>query len=200
MISIKNLMSFLVILSMVLFFSVCFGEDSKIENPSDPIVVIETSKGNITIELFKDKAPKSVENFLEYVNAGYYSGTIFHRVIKNFMIQGGGLTADMKPKSGLRAPIVNEATNGLKNEVGTIAMARTNEVNSATSQFFINTKHYKSLDHQGETADKFGYAVFGKVLDGMSVVYKIEGTATGVKGGMSDVPTETITITSVHLK
>jgi len=200
MISIKNAMSFLVILSMVFCFSVCFGEDSKIENPSDPIVVIETSKGNITVELFKDKAPKSVENFLEYVKAGYYSGTIFHRVIKNFMIQGGGLTADLKPKSGLRAPIENEATNGLKNEVGTIAMARTNEVNSATSQFFINTKHYASLDHRGETADKFGYAVFGKVLDGMSVVYKIENTATGTKGGMSDVPAETITINSVHLK
>ena len=200
MISIKNAMSFLVILSMVLCFSVCFGEDSKIENPSDPIVVIETTRGNITVELFKDKAPKSVENFLEYVKAGYYSGTIFHRVIKNFMVQGGGLTADLKPKSGLRAPIENEATNGLKNEVGTIAMARTNEVNSATSQFFINTKHYASLDHRGETADKFGYAVFGKVLDGMSVVYKIENTVTGSKGGMSDVPTETITITSVHLK
>ena len=200
MISIKNAMSFLVILSMVLCVSVCFGEEAKIENPSDPIVVIETSKGNITVELFKDKAPKSVENFLEYVKAGYYNGTIFHRVIKNFMIQGGGMTQDLKPKSGLRAPIVNEATNGLKNEVGTIAMARTPEVNSATSQFFINTKHMASLDHRGETADKFGYAVFGKVIDGMNAVYKIENTATGSKGGMSDVPTETITITSVHLK
>ena len=197
---IKNAVSFMVILSVLFCVSVCFGEEAKSASSSNPIVVIETTKGNITVELYKDKAPKSVENFLAYMNAGYYDGTIFHRVIKNFMIQGGGLTEDLKEKAGKRAPIVNEATNGLKNEVGTIAMARTSEVNSATSQFFINTKYVGQLDHKGETAALFGYAVFGKVIDGMSVVYKIEGSTTGSKGGYENVPLETITIKSVHLK
>lgn len=196
----KNTVSFMVILAMLFCVSICFGADTKAGTSSNPIVVIETTKGNITVELFKDKAPKSVENFLEYVKAGYYNGTIFHRVIKNFMIQGGGFTEDMAKKPGLRAPIENEATNGLKNEVGTIAMARTNEINSATSQFFISTKHYESLDHRGSTADLFGYAVFGKVTDGMSVVYKIESVETGTKSGNDDVPTNAVTIKSVHLK
>jgi peptidyl-prolyl cis-trans isomerase A (cyclophilin A) len=197
---IKNSVSMIVISSVLFCVSICFGAETKAENSTNPIVVIETTKGNITVELFQDKAPKSVANFLEYVKAGYYSGTIFHRVIKNFMIQGGGMTEDMKPKSGLRAPIENEATNGLKNEVGTIAMARTNEVNSATSQFFINTKYLGQLDHRGDTAEKFGYAVFGKVVDGMSVVYKIESSETTTKSGNENVPTQAITIKSVHLK
>jgi len=191
---IKNTFSLMVILSVVFFVSVCLGEEAKSASSSNPIVVMETTKGNITLELYKDKAPKSVENFLAYMNAGYYNGTIFHRVIKKFMIQGGGLTEDLKEKSGKKAPIVNESTNGLKNEIGTISMARTSEMNSATSQFFINTRNNGGAD------SGFAYAVFGKVIDGMSVVYKIEGSETGTKQGYSDVPTQTITITSVHLK
>jgi len=194
MISIKNAASFMVILSGLLFVSICFGEETKAENSSNPIVVIETTMGDITLELFKDKAPKSVENFLEYVKSGYYSGTIFHRVIKGFMIQGGGLTEALTPRSGLRAPIENESTNGLKNDIGTIAMARTNEMNSATSQFFINTRN------NGGASSGFSYAVFGKVTGGMDVVKQIESTKTGSKSGMSDVPTSTITIKSVKLK
>jgi cyclophilin family peptidyl-prolyl cis-trans isomerase len=154
--------------------------------------------GNITLELFADKAPKSVANFLEYVKSGFYNGTIFHRVIKNFMIQGGGMNAELGRKAGLRAPIENEATNGLKNELGTIAMARTNEINSATSQFFINTKNNTSLNYRNDT-DGFGYAVFGKVTAGMDVVRNIENAATGTKGAYQNVPNETITIKSVYL-
>jgi peptidyl-prolyl cis-trans isomerase A (cyclophilin A) len=194
MISIKHALSLMVILSMLLGVSVCFGADNKAASSSNPVVVIETSMGDITLELFKDKAPKSVENFLEYVKAGYYGGTIFHRVIKGFMIQGGGLTEAVTPKSGLRAPIVNESSNGLKNDIGTISMARTNEMNSATSQFFINTRNNGGAD------TNFAYAVFGKVTNGMDIVKKIESAKTGTKSGMSDVPVETITIKSVKLK
>jgi peptidyl-prolyl cis-trans isomerase A (cyclophilin A) len=187
---IKNALSIMVIFAMFFCVSICFGA----EGSTNPIVVVETTMGNITVELFKDKAPKSVENFLEYAKAGYYSGTIFHRVIKGFMIQGGGLTEALTPRSGLRAPIVNESTNGLKNEIGTLAMARTNEMNSATSQFFINTRNNGGAD------SNFAYAVFGKVIDGMDIVKKIESSATGNKGMYSDVPKETITIKSIKLK
>jgi cyclophilin family peptidyl-prolyl cis-trans isomerase len=201
MISIKHSVSLLVILAMFLCVSASFAADTTAAASSNPVVVMETTKGNITIELYPDKAPKSVANFLQYVKDGYYNGTIFHRVIKNFMIQGGGYNEDLSKRSGVRAPIENEATNGLKNEVGTIAMARTNEVNSATCEFFINTKYMDGqLDHRGSTADKFGYAVFGKVTDGMSVVRKIESSATGTRSGFADVPKETITIKSVTLK
>ncbi len=145
---------------------------------SNPIAYLETSKGPILIELDRAKAPVSVDNFIAYAKAGHYDGTIFHRVIKGFMIQGGGMTADLaqKPTS---TPIKNEATNGLKNRTGTIAMARTNVVDSATSQFFINTADNKFLDNAGLSPDKFGYAVFGKVVDGMDAVWSIEGVATG---------------------
>lgn len=196
MISMKNTISFLVILSMLFFVSICFGA----KKSSNPLVVIETSKGNITVELYQDEAPKTVENFLEYVNAGYYNGTIFHRVIKNFMIQGGGFTEDMVEKPGLRDPIENEATNGIKNKVGTIAMARTNEIHSATSQFFINTQSNTFLNHSGTDADSFGYAVFGKVKKGMSVVYKIEDVETGSSGYHDDVPLKPVIIKSIYLK
>jgi peptidyl-prolyl cis-trans isomerase B (cyclophilin B) len=199
MISIKNAVSFMVILLMLLCVTICFGaEETKAGTSPNPSVVIETSMGNITLELFADKAPKSVANFLEYVKSGFYNGTIFHRVIKNFMIQGGGMNAELGRKAGPRAPIENEATNGLKNEVGTIAMARTNEINSATSQFFINTKNNTSLNHRNDT-DGFGYAVFGKVTTGMDVVRNIENAATGTKGAYQNVPNETITIKSVYL-
>jgi cyclophilin family peptidyl-prolyl cis-trans isomerase len=161
----------------------------------NPVVVIQTNMGNITVELDAAKAPMSVKNFLSYVDEGFYSGTIFHRVIKNFMIQGGGLTADMQRKD-TKAPIRNEATNGLSNMRGTIAMARTDEVNSATSQFFINTVDNKGLDHRGMTPSDFGYAVFGKVIDGMDVVDKIAAVPT--KPG--DVPETTVLIKAIVRK
>jgi cyclophilin family peptidyl-prolyl cis-trans isomerase len=165
----------------------------------NPVVVIKTSVGDITVELFQNKAPKSVENFLAYAESGYYNGTIFHRVIKGFMIQGGGFTPDMTRKP-TKSPIQNEANNGLKNTRGTLAMARTSDVNSATSQFFINTVDNTGLDYRGSTPDAYGYAVFGKVTDGMDVVDKIERTATGTKGSYRDVPLQTVLIQSVTLK
>ena len=160
----------------------------------NPMVLISTSKGDIKVELYPDKAPETVKNFLAYVNAGYYDGTIFHRVIKGFMIQGGGLTADMKDKrEGQRAPIKNEAANGLKNDTGTIAMARTAAPDSATSQFFINVANNDALN---KATGRDGYAVFGKVVEGMDVVKKIEAASTTSKGMHQDVPAEVITIKS----
>jgi cyclophilin family peptidyl-prolyl cis-trans isomerase len=160
----------------------------------NPMVLISTSKGDIKVELYPDKAPETVKNFLAYVNAGYYDGTIFHRVIKGFMIQGGGLTADMKDKrEGQRAPIKNEAANGLKNDTGTIAMARTAAPDSATSQFFINVANNDALN---KATGRDGYAVFGKVVEGMDVVKKIEAASTTSKGMHQDVPADVITIKS----
>lgn len=183
-------LSVMVISGMMLFVSICFGAEAKAANP---VVIIQTTVGDITVELFRDKAPKSVENFLTYAKAGFYSGTIFHRVIKGFMIQGGGLTEALTYRSGLRAPIVNESSNGLKNDIGTISMARTNEMDSATSQFFINTRNNGG-------APNFAYTVFGKVTEGMDVVKKIEGVATGDRAGNQNVPKETITIKGVQIK
>ncbi|MDZ4186247.1 MAG: peptidylprolyl isomerase [Desulfuromonadales bacterium] len=165
---------------------------------SNPLVQMETSKGEIVLELDAEKAPISVANFLDYARAGHYDGTIFHRVIKGFMLQGGGFTAEMSQKP-VNTPIKNEATNGLKNKAGTIAMARTSVVDSATSQFFINTVDNKFLDNAGLNPDKYGYAVFGKVIDGMDIVYAIEQAKTGNKSGHSDVPVETISITKVTI-
>ncbi len=163
---------------------------------SNPLVQIETSKGEIILELDAAKAPISVANFIDYANAGHYDGTIFHRVIKGFMVQGGGMTPDMTEKP-TNAPIKNEATNGLKNKVGTVAMARTGEVDSATAQFFINTEDNAFLNNAGLNPDKYGYAVFGKVVDGMDVVYTIEQVATGNAGGHDDVPLEPVVIEGV---
>lgn len=160
------------------------------------VVVLETSAGAITLELDEVKAPESVRNFLAYADKGHYEGTIFHRVIKNFMIQGGGLTAELAPKPTL-PPIKNEAGNGLKNLRGTIAMARTGIVDSATSQFFINTVDNAFLDQRDTSPAGFGYAVFGKVVDGMNVVDKIGNAPTGMRNRFSDVPVETVTIKSV---
>ena len=162
----------------------------------NPLVQIETSCGEIILELDRTKAPVSVENFINYANAGHYDGTIFHRVIKGFMIQGGGLTADMQEKT-TGEPIVNEANNKLKNKTGTVAMARTADVDSATAQFFINTDDNKDLDHGGMKPELYGYAVFGQVVDGMDVVYTIEQAATTSRDGYDDVPEEPIMIESV---
>lgn len=167
---------------------------------SNPVVVVETSMGNITIELFQDRAPISVENFLAYVNDGFYAGTVFHRVMQQFMIQGGGMTADLTPKQ-TRDPIKNEATNGISNERGTIAMARTNVVDSATAQFFINTvNNRRSLDNTGTDARSYGYAVFGRVTDGMDVVDQIAAVQTRSQGQHQNVPVEPIVIEGVTVK
>ena len=163
----------------------------------NPMVLLSTSMGDIKVELYPDKAPVTVKNFLDYVKAGYYNGTIFHRVIPGFMIQGGGLTADMQDKrEGQKAPIKNESGNGLKNDTGTLAMARTNVPDSATSQFFINVKDNTFLN--GEK-DKPGYAVFGKVVEGMDVVKKIEQVKTASKGGNQNVPVDPVTIKSAKV-
>jgi cyclophilin family peptidyl-prolyl cis-trans isomerase len=159
--------------------------------------VIATSYGDIKVELYADKAPVTVANFLRYAEKGHYDGTIFHRVIRNFMIQGGGLTAELLPKP-TDPPIRNEAGNGLKNLRGTIAMARTGVVDSATSQFFINTVDNPPLDHRDDTSASFGYAVFGKVVAGMDVVDKIGNAPTGMRNRFRDVPVETVVIKSVR--
>ena len=161
----------------------------------NPKVLMETSMGNITIELFKEKAPISVRNFLSYVADGYYDGLIFHRVINGFMIQGGGMDADMQPKK-TKFAIKNEANNGLKNTRGTLAMARTAVVDSATSQFFINVVDNAFLDHSAPTPQGYGYAVFGWVADGMDVVEKIEKVKTVWRRGMQNVPEYAVRITT----
>lgn len=159
-----------------------------------PYVELETTMGNIVIELNQEKAPNTVANFLEYVKSGHYDGTIFHRVIDGFMIQGGGMDANMKEKS-TNAPIQNEADNGLKNEVGTIAMARTSDPHSATAQFFINVKDNSFLNFSGKNPQGWGYTVFGKVIEGMDIVNKIKGVPTGNYGFHADVPTTPVVIT-----
>ncbi len=159
-----------------------------------PYVELETTMGNIVIELNQEKAPNTVANFLGYVKSGHYDGTIFHRVIDGFMIQGGGMDANMKEKS-TNAPIQNEADNGLKNEVGTIAMARTSDPHSATAQFFINVKDNSFLNFSGKNPQGWGYAVFGKVTEGMDIVNKIKGVPTGKYGFHADVPTTPVVIT-----
>ncbi len=165
------------------------------ERSANPVVVLDTSLGEIRIELYPDRAPITVQNFLKYVEGKHYDGLIFHRVIPNFMIQGGGFTPDMREKRSGN-PIKNEAGNGLKNDRGTIAMARTQVVDSATAQFFINVKDNGSLNHQDETARGFGYAVFGKVIQGMDVVDRIVHVPTGSHGHHGDVPVDPVVIRS----
>ena len=162
----------------------------------NPQVVVKTSMGSFTIELYPDKAPQTVKNFLMYVDEGFYAGTIFHRVIDGFMIQGGGLDGTMTKKK-TAAPVVNEAANGLKNAVGTVAMARTSEPNSATAQFFVNVKDNGFLDYRDSSPEGIGYCVFGKVVQGMDVVERIKVVPTGVKNGMSNVPTTPVVIESI---
>ena len=158
------------------------------------MVRFETSLGNFTIELFQKEAPVTVENFLRYVDDKHFDGTIFHRVIPGFVIQGGGLISDMSQKK-TRQPIKNEATNGLKNERGSLSMARTNDINSATSQFFVNLKDNEFLDHK---PGSYGYAVFGRVTEGLDVVDKIAATKTGSRRGHDDVPVEDVVVIAAH--
>ena len=165
----------------------------------NPIVVIETSLGTITVELDREHAPLSVENFLQYVTDGYYTGTIFHRVIEDFMVQGGGFTADLQPKP-TRAPIKNEATNGLSNERGTLAMARTNTVDSATAQFFINHVDNTQLNNTGTTQQTHGYAVFGQITEGLDVLDQIAAVATGTLGPYQNVPDTPVEIRSISVQ
>ena len=157
------------------------------------MVTLKTNHGDITLELFADKAPKTVENFLSYVKDGFYDGTIFHRVIDGFMIQDGGMTPDMEQKT-TKDPIVNEANNGVANAAGTIAMARTNDPHSATAQFFINVKDNDFLNFSSESMNGWGYCVFGKVTAGMDVVEKIKNVKTGNYGYHQDVPVEAVVI------
>ena len=166
----------------------------------NPKVSMETSKGTVVIELYADKAPVSVENFLRYVNDNAYDGTIFHRVIKGFMNQGGGFTPDLQKKPAKYPPIKNEADNGLKNKRGTVAMARTNDPNSATNQFFINTVDNTFLNHKDRSTRGWGYTVFGEVTEGMEVMDAVAATRTGPRGPFrSDVPLETIEIISIKV-
>lgn len=182
----KVIISFLIVTLMVM---IQFAR----ADVSNPRVHLETSLGNIVLELDPQAAPKTVENFLRYVRDGFYNGTVFHRVIKGFMIQGGGLTADMQRKP-THEPISNEADNGLKNNRGTVAMARTNRPHSATSQFFINTVDNGFLDHKNKSPRGWGYCVFGKVVEGMEVVDSIEGLPTTSKEGRKNVPISLPTI------
>jgi len=164
----------------------------------DSMVIIRTTFGAITLELDAEKAPKTVANFLDYARSGFYDGTIFHRVINNFMIQGGGFDTEMRQKS-TNAAIENEADNGLKNDFGTIAMARTMEPHSATAQFFINVKDNDFLNHSGKNPQGWGYAVFGRVTEGADVLHKIRGVPTTSRGGHQDVPTDPVIIESVEI-
>ncbi len=185
----KTLVSALVLLPLLAAFTV------SAQSPS-PRVAVKTSMGTFTIELHEKEAPETVRNFLAYVDEGFYAGTIFHRVIEDFMIQGGGLDREMSRKK-TRDPIANEAMNKLKNRAGTVAMARTSAPNSATSQFFVNVVDNPMLDYRDTSAEGIGYCVFGKVVEGMEVVEKIRSVPTGVKSGMRDVPTTPVVIESI---
>ncbi len=166
---------------------------------TSPKVTLKTNKGTIVIELNQAKAPNTVANFLKYANEDFFAGTIFHRVIPNFMIQGGGFTPDMKQKE-VHAPIKIESDNGLTNDIGTVAMARTQDPNSATAQFFINVKDNGFLNYSAPTVQGYGYTVFGKVVEGMDIVQAIEAVATSTQGGHGDVPEEAIIIESVSVE
>lgn len=165
-----------------------------------PRVIMETSMGTITIELFEEEAPITTANFRRYINESFYNGLIFHRVIPGFVIQGGGFQPGMKKRPPTHPPIKNEATNGLDNKRGTLSMARTNMINSATSQFFINLKDNPALDHRGEHPGQFGYAVFGKVIDGMDVIDKIAAARTTTVGMYRDVPKADVSMLKVSVE
>lgn len=172
---------------------------SETATTNKPTVLMSTSAGAVQVELFSDKAPITVKNFLTYVEDKFYDGLIFHRVIPGFMIQGGGFDPNMQQKA-TRSPIKNEAINGVKNKIGTLSMARTNVVDSATAQFFINVKDNDFLDHRNTSPDGFGYAVFGQVVEGLDVVQKIEKVKTGNRGLHQNVPVEPVVIHSVRVE
>ncbi len=185
--------------NILLKFSFCFMLLNSVSVlAANPQVLFETNRGEFLIELYPEKAPKTVANFLKYVDSGFYKDTIFHRVIRRFMIQGGGFTQDMIEKQ-TRAPIENEASNGLINEIGTIAMARTADPNSASSQFFINIENNQFLNYRSPDPEGIGYCVFGRVLKGMDVVREIGISPTGFVGGYSDVPQAPIIVKNVKL-
>ena len=185
----NTVVSTLIVLIVLIFIGSAIAEDI------NPKVVLDTSKGKIVLELYPDNAPETVKNFLNYVDAKYYDGMIFHRVIPNFMIQGGGFTPDMKRKA-TQAPIKNEADKGLKNDRGTIAMARTGDPHSATAQFFINSKKNDFLNYSSKTQQGWGYAAFGKVVEGMKTLDAISAVKTKTSGGFRDVPAEPVVIKS----
>jgi peptidyl-prolyl cis-trans isomerase B (cyclophilin B) len=196
----KNMIQGLALGVLICFTPLLAGaEPSPATGEPNVTVRMQTNKGTIVLELDAEKAPNTVANFVEYAKSGFYDGTIFHRVIPNFMIQGGGFVPGMTQKS-TRAPIKNEADNGLKNELGTIAMARTPDPDSATSQFFINVKDNSFLNYRAPTAEGWGYCVFGKVVEGMDVVHDIEKVATGFSGGHQDVPSEDVIIEKVTVE
>ncbi len=196
---------FVFILLLLAGVTACKGESGKSEVKMDDlagtgiVVVMKTSMGEVEMELYRDKAPDTVDNFLKYVDDGFYDGTIFHRVISNFMIQGGGFTSDMDQKK-TNPPVKNEANNGLSNRIGSIAMARTADVHSATAQFFINVKDNDFLNYKSSDSQGFGYCVFGQVVSGMDVVNAIKDVQTGNKGYFQDVPVKTVMIESVKRK
>ncbi len=182
-----------------IFLSVCLILVSMSSFAKNPVVEMKTTLGNVEIELFEKEAPVSVKNFLKYVAEKKYDGTIFHRVIDNFMIQGGGFTPSMEKVSAF-APIKNEAKNGISNTEGTVAMARTNVVDSATNQFFINVNDNNFLNHRSSNPNEYGYAVFGRVVKGMTTVNRIKKVRTGNKGYYQNVPLEPIVINSIRVK
>ena len=183
-----------VVLILAVMTGMSMGQENAVSNPQ---VVMETSKGEIVLELYPDKAPLTVKNFLDYIDAGFYSGTVFHRVIPGFMLQGGGFSRDLQKKSTLMS-VKNEAFNGLKNDRGTIAMARTQDPHSASSQFFINTVDNAFLNYKSQTPAGWGYAVFGKVIKGMEVVDAISRVETGTQGRFRDVPKTPVEIIEVR--
>jgi cyclophilin family peptidyl-prolyl cis-trans isomerase len=186
------------VLIPLLFLSGCKEEEvaKRMTNTINPVIKMTTTEGDILIELLEKEAPITVENFLSYVDDGYFDGTIFHRVIDGFMLQGGGFTPDMEQKE-TKAPIKNEANNGLKNDRGTLSMARTMIVDSATSQFFLNVVDNDFLNYKGDNPQTYGYAVFARIIEGMDVADKIKGVKTGSVGGHQDVPVEPVVIVSV---
>ncbi len=177
----------------------CSNNSGDLNVPSKPLVIFETSLGDLTIELYPEKAPITVKNFLEYTKNGFYDNTIFHRVIPNFVVQGGGFAPNMVKKE-TAPPIKNEASNGLKNEIATLSMARTEDPNSASSQFFINLADNAFLDHKDKSTSGYGYAVFAKVIDGMSVVNAMQKEKTGIFKFFRDVPVDDIVIKKAYIK
>lgn len=191
----KSIINFL---GAVFVFTALSGSVQAATAQTTTLVEFQTSQGNFTVELYPEKAPKTVANFVQYVKDGFYDNTIFHRVINRFMIQGGGFERDLTEKS-TRAPIVNESNNGLLNEIGTLAMARTADPDSATAQFFVNLGNNQFLNYTGPDAESIGYCVFGKVTSGLEVVQKIGLSTTGNMGRHSDVPIKPITIKSAKV-